>query len=301
LSLLGRGEYSVDVPIAPLRLSTAISLVFLAVPLRADALHANLTEYKTAAGLAASIAGDALVVTWQGDGLDGRLTLAIHDRAPVIRELAARRKGGEWIPLAGNVAPEFRVVSGLRRMTNQQLDPLAGIGIKITPEILERDKWEAFWDAPLHIPGDEPAHGDCTPPQRGVLQQPGLARSPEELKRAAAFYRVQSCAVKTNGARIEISFPGVQLGVFSGRLQYTVYQGANLIRQEVIVSTREPSVAYKYDAGVQGVAIQTATRAVWRDIANHPRETRLGDGAAAGAVTVVSGNRILGVEAGGER
>ena len=57
----------------------------------------------------------------------------------------------------------------------------------------------------------------------------------------------------TNGARIEVSFPGVQLGVFAGRLQYTVYKGTNLIRQEIIAKTAEPSVAYKYDAGLKGV------------------------------------------------
>jgi hypothetical protein len=294
------GDYSVEVPPKPLFVTTAIFLIFLAAPSRADALHADLSQYKKPApGLSASIAGDALIVTWEGDGLDGRLTFAIRDGAPVIRDLAARRKGGAWIALAANATAEFRVVSGLRRMTNQQLDPLAGIGIKITPEILERYKWEAFWDAPLHMPGSEPAHSDCTPPQRGVLDQPGLPRSPVEVKRASAVYRVQSCAVKTNGARLEIAFPGVELGVFSGRLQYTVYRGANLVRQEVIASTRAPSVAYKYDAGIGGLASQAATRAAWRDIANSPREIRLGEAAAGGTVTIVSGNRILGVETGG--
>ena len=76
-------------------------------------------------------------------------------------------------------------------------------------------------------------------------------------------------------ARAEISFPGVELGVFSGRLQYTVYRGANLLRQEVIASTREPSVAYKYDAGIQGVAIQPASRAAWRETSGSPRDIRL--------------------------
>ncbi len=288
---------------APLSLRTSftilISLVLLATPSHADVLHANLSEYKAAPGLTVSVAGDALIATWEGDGLEGRLTLAIQGGAPVIRELAARRKGGAWIELAANAAPEFRVVSGLRRMTNQQLDPLAGIGIKITPEILERDKWEAFWDAPLNIPGGESAHGDCTPPQRGVLDQPGLPRSPDEVKRASAIYRAKSCAVKTNGARLEISFPGVELGVFSGRLQYTVYRGANLLRQEVIASTREPSVAYKYDAGIQGVAIQPASRAAWRETSGSPRDIRLKGAAEGGPVTVISGDRILAVESAG--
>ena len=54
--------------------------------------------------------------------------------------------------------------------------------------------------------------------------------------------------MKTDGARLEIAFPGVHLGVFTGRLQFTVYQGTNLIRQEVVAKTSEPSVAYKYDS-----------------------------------------------------
>src|SRR5207247_741806 len=116
-----------------------------------------------------------------------------------------------WVTLASNVVPDYRVVSGLRRMTNQQLDPLAGLGIKITQELLDREKWEAFWDAPLNIPGGESAHNNTTPPQRGVLNQPGLPRNPDEVKRATAIFQAQSCEVKTHGLRIEVSFPGVQL------------------------------------------------------------------------------------------
>src|ERR1700687_4234994 len=88
------------------------------------------------------------------------------------------RRGGSWIALLAHATPEFRVVSGLRRITNQQLDPLAGIGVRITPEILKKYKWEAFWDAPLNVPGAEPAHNDCTPPQSGVLNQHGLLCCP---------------------------------------------------------------------------------------------------------------------------
>ncbi len=79
---------------------------------------------------------------------------------------------------------------------------------------------------------------------------------------------VQSCSVKTDGGRLEVSYPGVQLGVFSGSLQYTVYKGSNLIRQEVIAKTEEPAVAYKYDAGVKGMTIAPGSRVVWRDTAN---------------------------------
>ena len=260
----------------------------------ADHLNCSLAEYRAAPGLTATVAGETLLIDWEGDrNQELRLRLSIEGGTPTIQELAARRKGGPWVTLASHAAPEFRVVSGLRRITNQQLDPLAGLGIKITPEILERYKWEAFWDAPLNVPGADAAHNDCTPPQRGVLDQPGLPRRPGEVKRAAAVFHAQRCAVRTNGARLEISFPGVQLGVFAGRLQFTVYRGTNLVRQEVIASTTEPSVAYKYDAGIRGVAIEPASRVVWRDVVNRWQEHRFGGRASPAAVTVTSGNRIV--------
>ena len=278
----------------------AAGLIFLASQAKADQLNCSLAEYSALPGLTATVAGDTLTVVWEGDrNQELRLRLAIHGGTPEIEELAARRIGGPWVTLAANAKPDFRVVSGLRRITNQQLDPLAGIGVKITPELLEREKWEAFWDAPLNIPGGDAAHNDCTPPQRGILDQPGLPRSPDEVKRAAAVYTAHSCAVKTNGARIEISFPGVRLGVFAGRLQYTVYKGTNLIRQEVIASTKEPSVAYKYDAGVRGVAVRPASRVAWRDITNRWQEYRLGGAPNEAPVTVTSSNRIVAAQSAG--
>lgn len=45
-----------------------------------------------------------------------------------------------------------------------------------------------------------------------------------------------------------MTFPGLDLGIFHGRLQYTAYRGVNLLRQEAIAETDEPSVAYKYVA-----------------------------------------------------
>jgi len=248
-------------------------------------------------GLAAEAAGDILTLTWEGDrNQTVRMRLAIDARTPVIQELAVKQKGGPWVALLTRAMPDFRVASGLRRMTNQQLDPLAGLGIKITPEILEKYKWEAFWDAPLNVPGPEAAHNDCTPPQRGVLNQPGLPRRPDEIERATAIYDAGICAVKTNGGRLEVSFPGVRLGVFAGRLQFTVYKGSNLIRLEVIAATQEPSVAYKYDAGIRGVALQPGSRAAWRDTTGRWQEYRFGGPPNPGPVTVTSGNRIVAAE-----
>jgi hypothetical protein len=231
-----------------------------------------MSGYNAVPGLTAVSEPDGVGVTWDGDrDQQVRLRLARLARlettggAPVIRELAIRNTGGAWIALASNAMPEFRVVSGLRRITNQQLDPLAGLGVEITPAIVEKYKWEAFWDAPLNVPGGQVEHNDTTPPVRGVLTQPGLPRKPDEVKRAAPVYQVKGCEVTTSGARIEVAFPGVQLGVFAGRLQFTVYKGTNLIRMEIVAKTDEPSVAYKYDAGIKGLAIQPGARMVWRD------------------------------------
>ena len=89
----------------------------------------------------------------------------------------------------------------------------------MTPEFLEKGQWDPFWDDPLYVPGVE----------AGTAEESGLPRKPEEIKRATATYRADGCTVTTNGARLEVAFPGVQLGVFSGRLQFTVYKGTNLI------------------------------------------------------------------------
>ena len=90
--------------------------------------------------------------------------------------------------------------------------------------MIEREKWNAFWDAPLVVPGRPGTNLD-------------LPRKPEEIKRAWAKYNATGCQVKTDGARLEDDFPGLDAGIFSGSLQYTVYRGTNLVRQEVVAKT----------------------------------------------------------------
>ena len=275
---------------------TAWVVLGLGLMVHADPLRCDLAGYRSVAGLTATASTTDLTIAWDGTrNQPVRMRLAIENGTPIIEELALKGNRG-WVALLAHASPEFRVVSGIRRITNQQLDPLAGVGTKITPEILRKYKWEAFWDAPLNVPGSDPAHNDCTPPQRGVLDQPGLPRRPEEIKRAAAVYHTQSCSVKTNGARLEISFPGVQLGVFEGQLRFTVYRGSNLVRMEVIGVTHEPSVAYKYDAGVDGLAIDSKSRVVWRDPSGFSQDYRFGGPAGNGAITVTSANRVVTAE-----
>ena len=85
-------------------------------------------------GLTAAVADQTLAVTWDGDnGAELRLRFGIDGGTPTIQDLAVRRKGGTWATLAGNVTPEFRVVSGRRRISEQQLGPFASWGEAITP------------------------------------------------------------------------------------------------------------------------------------------------------------------------
>ena len=88
-----------------------------------------------------------------------------------------------------------------------------------------------------------------------------LPRKPEEIRRAWAAYQASACQVKTDGARLEVTFPGLDMGIFSGDLRFTVYRGTNLLRQEAIAKTEEKSVAYKYDGRAEGLRHRTTTRA----------------------------------------
>ncbi len=189
----------------------------------------------------------------------------------------------------------------LRRMTDQQLLPLQQLGVKITPEILDQDRWEAFWDAPLRVPGTEAAHHGSTPPADGIADQPGLPRKPAEIHRAAASYDIQSCAVRTNGGRLEISYPGVHLGAFSPGLCSTpsIQAARTPIRQEIIAAIEEAAVAYKYDAGVKGMQIAAGSRIAWRDAANLWQDYQFGGAVNRSPVTVQASNRILVIQ--GER
>jgi hypothetical protein len=278
---------------------SGLAALFLLIPsaTSADPLACNLSGYKPLPGLSAAAADNVLVVTWDGDrNQEVRLRLSVEGATPTIRELAVRRKGGAWTTLAANATPDFRIVAGLRRMSTQQMQPLRGLNVAITNEVIDRHKWDAFWDAPLNT--GPVAGGGNPPPADGIATQPGLPRNPSEITRATATYQTQSCEVKTNGARLEIVFPGVRLGMFSGRLQFSVYKGTNLIRQEVIAKTDDPSVAYKYDAGLIGLTIENGSKMLWRDTANTWQSYQFGGKTNEREMPLKASNRVLIAEQG---
>ncbi len=268
-------------------LTPVLLLLLTASTLQADPLDCDIGQYAPTAGLTAAIEGDGgdetLAVTWQGAaGSELLLRLAVEQKQPIVRQLAIRHGGDAWATIGRNLRPEFNVTTGRRRITEQQLNPLRLLGVDITPEIIEKEKWNAFWDAPLVVPG------------RGAAD-PAYRRTPDEIGHATATYDATSCAVETDGARLVITFPGLSMGLFVGQLEYTVFKGTNLVRQVAVAKTDEPSVAYKFSGGLTGFSTDTQ-RVRWRDIGGDWQKYAFGGSANASPVALRARNRIAIVE-----
>ena len=243
-------------------------------------LVCDLSKYTPQSGLVASPDEGFLTLTWMGSrGSELRMQLALEDQAPVVHQLAVRADRGDWQVLGVNLKPEFNLTSGRRRISEQQLNPLRKLGVELTPELLEREKWNVFWDSPLTIPGL-------------AKTNPELPRRANEVARTTAQYKIQKCWVETNGSRLEASFDGLTMGSFSGRLRFTVYRGTNLIRQEAIARTEEPSVAYKYSAGLKGFGTESSPRVVWKDTSGEWQKYEFGGALNSGPVALRARNRL---------
>ena len=254
-------------------------------------LRCDLSRYRPAAGLTAGVSNDLLVVSWRGEGSsDLRARFGISGGQPIVRGLDVRT-GGTWAALGDNLRPEYRVVTGVRRMTTQQADPLRAAGIELTPDVIAKNRWYAFWDAPLFL-APPPAAG-AKPAASRVLGPP---RTPEEIRRAAAAFDSSSCSVATDGASLAVTFPGLTLGPFAGDLTFTVYRGTNLVRMDAVARTSEEWVAYKYDAGLAGFPADRTHVVRWRDTGGHPQQYGFGGVANDTSVPLKAANRILVAE-----
>jgi hypothetical protein len=261
----------------------------------------DLSGYRTGGPVSAAMGDGELSLEWAGAG-DERLRLRLAPVAgtPTIRELALRRGSGAWVGVARDARIEYRIVEGLRRISNQQLVPLRALGVELTQEVIDRYKWDVFWDAPLDLRTDiGGATGGNPPPAQGVAGQPGLPRSPDEVRRAEAVYAADRCTVKTDGARLQVTFPGMTLGSFSGELVLTAYAGTNLLEVEAVASTQLPSVAYKYDVGLTGLGLDDRSRVSWRDVASRMQSYSLRGPANTDPVPLRAANRIVVAETNG--
>jgi hypothetical protein len=256
-----------------------------------------MSRYSTVDGLVAETASQSLRIRWNGEpGQQIQLQLTIRNGTPVIDELALRRDGGDWQRLLAGITPDYAVVSGIRRMSFDQVFPLRNLN-KLDKSTVDHDRWETFSDNPLDL--SDADHPD-NPPKEGipVAGQPGLPRSPSEIQRASIVYHVTGCSVRSDGARLIVEFPGVDLGVFTGVLRFSVYRGTNLFRQDVVAKTNKNWVAYKFDAGLKGIPITESSRIAWRDTANIRQESKLRGGVNTGPVILRAANRLAAVEVG---
>jgi len=334
---------------SPAAMSAASRGGALAAPLNCD-----LSQYKASSGLTAAIEQDGLTISWTGHGGTAlRARYGLNGASPIVRDLSVSKGGGSWASLGRDLAPEFRVTSGIRRMSIQQADPLKAAGVVLTPEVIAKNRFSTFWDAPLVLP-DGPEMRDArnytapraapdpgAPPSadgRGAARGPvgggfgpngvvgaqapaagrgarttydpggglppvpiagrnlGEPRSEADIKRASASFSTSSCQVKTDGATIEVTFPGLSMGIFAGDLRFTVYRGTNLIRMEAIAKTSEPWIAYKYEAGLKGFTTDLLQRVTWHDTGGQRQHNELGGIVNASIVPEKAQNRVLVAE-----
>jgi hypothetical protein len=132
------------------------------------------------------------------------------------------------------------------------------------------NRWDVFWDAPLN--------------------------NAKEVRRFQAFYHADRCAVRTDGARLEITFPGLTMGGFSGDLRFTIYRGSNLLRLEAIAKTDEPSVAYIYQGGLKGFSTDLLPRMFWHDGRSRQQTSEVSDSNAGKPVILRARNRLAVAE-----
>ena len=196
----------------------------------AQAQSCGLKDWKPIAGVSVTSSRDSVEVSWPGEqGQQNRARFALRDGQPIVAELAAQKSGAAWVELGTDLTPDFQVTTGRRRISTTELDILKRLH-NDTPEAENEYKWNVFWDAPLEIPGHD-SH----------LVGPG--RTPDEVKRATVSYNSDTCRVKSDGDRVSVIFNGLTLGLFAGDLQFTVYKGSNLLRQEALAKTDAPDVA----------------------------------------------------------
>jgi len=261
-------------------------------------LNADLSNYEAQPGLTAEVQNQQLLIQWEGeDGHELKIYFAVSGGVPTVTELAIRPEAEIWKTIARDLKPEYRIVSGVRRVTQQQIEPLEELGMELTPEILEEIKWDAFWDAPLYVSDEPPrSHKSSIPAAEPSVANPGMPRKAEEISRVTATFQADGCEVRTNGARLEIIFPGAEAGIFSGHLQYDFFKGSNLIRQMLVAKTDEKSVAFKYDAGLTGLPLKAESCLNWRGLARYWQAYQLGGPVNEQPVVVKSNNRLIAAE-----
>ena len=80
------------------------------------------------------------------------------------------------------------------------------------------------------------------------------ANHPDGTRHVQGAFTLRGASARSIGDRVELFFTGLRMGTFEGGLAYTFYPGSRLVQQEAVLTTREPDVAYYYDAGIDMAA-----------------------------------------------
>src|SRR5262249_24513036 len=167
----------------------AAALVVGLLSRSAPAQTVDMTGYRPLPGLVAASENGSLSVTWDGER---------------GRELLARYSIADGTPTVRELG--VRKKGGEWTTLGRDLVPEFGVttGIRRTGHGLDDEhRWDVFWDAPLN--------------------------HPDEVRRSRAAFHADRFGVKTDGSRLEVSFPGLSMGAFSGGLRFTSYRGTNLL------------------------------------------------------------------------
>ena len=216
----------------------------------------DMTAYQPQPGLEASSQDGSLNLRWNGEK---------------GHELLATLAIVNGIPTVRELA--IRKTGGAWGTVGRDLVPEFSLttGVRRTGHDLPyENRWDVFWDAPLN--------------------------NAKEVRRFQASYHADRCAVRTDGARLEVSFPGLTMGSFSGDLRFTIYRGTNLLRLEAIAKTDEPSVAYIYQGGLKGFSSDLLPRMLWHDVSSHSQAVEVSSGKAGNPIILRARNRLAVAE-----
>ncbi|MBI3693721.1 MAG: hypothetical protein HY238_02615 [Acidobacteria bacterium] len=140
-----------------------------------------------------------------------------------------------------------------------------------------------------------PLYAATTGKRRGgwdaFFDHPG--RRPEEIQSFTGKFRLTAARARTTGNRVEVAFDGLEMGLFSGALAYTFFPNSRLVKQEALVKTSEPDVAYFYNAGIRAEASEP--RFTWYDTSGQ----RQSSGAGSSLTPIEVRYRALAAESGG--
>jgi hypothetical protein len=165
----------------------------------------------------------------------------------------------------------LRAVSISPDLSGLKSGPIKVARVNETLEVQWEDENSGHWKARFSLDSTKPLIDDISVDGRKVVERAtpvyrcstGKRRggwdaffdfppsAPEGTRSFLSEFHPAAVSVRTVGDRVQVSFNGMKLGIFSGSLLYVFYPGSSLIQQSAVMSTIEPDTAYFYDAGLE--------------------------------------------------